>query len=534
MTKSRSKRHPLRKADDSTAPAPEDITPAQSTRGADAKRQAADGHNPPSWAVDEDVWDKAKTAADKSYSEGDDIYWPAVVAIYQNMGGTIQGKSTKAMKPHADMKPVVDAMGDMDVAEIAQSAGIKIKRLNDLVYDGAKPTAAELKALAGAVKPKTKPAAKAMHAHDDMADVVEAMAEYGMSESAMSEDSGLAPARMKALLHEGEKPTSEEHAAMMDAVEACEKAKAAKAASAGYPAALIKAGLGMSDGEFRRMLNQAVYGRWGKQGSLEELFPETQVAIVRVWEGDVWSSAFRLVQVPYDAEDGAVTLGDALEEVRQTYEPVAKSVASVPATSSGVEYVAEREGDEYVISGLNGEARLLQKSLAEVGCDARVEDGENGSHRVVFSGRGLTASRVVIKGEADGEFDVDAGSARFVPYLRDDTLMRKADEKGIVYGVVYAPDEVDKQGEWANAEDIEDAAHDYLKRSRRMKRQHEDATDSEPVESYIAPADFVLGDRVVRKGSWVVAVQLGKTARELYKAGKLTGFSMGGSCAYAA
>jgi hypothetical protein len=61
--------------------------------GRDAARQKAQlGKNPPGWAVDEAKWEKAKAAADKSYSEGDDAYWPSVVTIYENMGGTIKGK----------------------------------------------------------------------------------------------------------------------------------------------------------------------------------------------------------------------------------------------------------------------------------------------------------------------------------------------------------------------------------------------------------------------------------------------------------
>lgn len=64
--------------------------------GKDAARQKAElGQNPPNWAVDEPKWEKAKGAADKSYDEDDDAYWPSVVTIYENMGGTIKGKKAK-------------------------------------------------------------------------------------------------------------------------------------------------------------------------------------------------------------------------------------------------------------------------------------------------------------------------------------------------------------------------------------------------------------------------------------------------------
>lgn len=70
-------------------------TESQIALGQDAARQAAEGHNPPNWAVDEELWERAKTAAKKTYDEGDEAFWPVVVTIYQNMGGTIQGKSEK-------------------------------------------------------------------------------------------------------------------------------------------------------------------------------------------------------------------------------------------------------------------------------------------------------------------------------------------------------------------------------------------------------------------------------------------------------
>lgn len=60
--------------------------------GADAKRQLAEtGANPASWVADEATWERAKEAAGKTYTEGDDAYWPVVVHIYKNMGGEVKG-----------------------------------------------------------------------------------------------------------------------------------------------------------------------------------------------------------------------------------------------------------------------------------------------------------------------------------------------------------------------------------------------------------------------------------------------------------
>jgi hypothetical protein len=75
--------------------------------GKDAAHQlATTGHNPPNWAVDEALWEKAKAAADKGNYD-DDTYWAVVAHIYQQMGGKIS--STKN-------------------ADSAQSLGVQVRK----------------------------------------------------------------------------------------------------------------------------------------------------------------------------------------------------------------------------------------------------------------------------------------------------------------------------------------------------------------------------------------------------------------------
>ena len=64
--------------------------------GALAKADFRNGKNPAGWAVDEPIWERAKTAALKSYDVGDDAYWPVVAHIYESMGGTVKGEHKKA------------------------------------------------------------------------------------------------------------------------------------------------------------------------------------------------------------------------------------------------------------------------------------------------------------------------------------------------------------------------------------------------------------------------------------------------------
>lgn len=103
----------------------------------------------------------------------------------------------------------------------------------------------------------------------------------------------------------------------------------------------------------------------------------------------------------------------------------------------------------------------------------------------------------------------------------------------IVYGVVLAPDEIDSQEDWMSAEDIEEAAHQYLIDSRVIGSDHTVGVYAIPVESYIAPMDLSLdgqyGPQMVKKGSWVLAVKIMDPAEwDKVVAGEYTGFSVGG------
>ncbi|MDE2099103.1 MAG: hypothetical protein KGL39_17750 [Patescibacteria group bacterium] len=72
------------------------LTSDQIHLGSKAHEDFCEGMNPPSWVEDEGAWAKAKEAALKSYDLDDDAYWPVVVHIYENMGGTVGGGDAAA------------------------------------------------------------------------------------------------------------------------------------------------------------------------------------------------------------------------------------------------------------------------------------------------------------------------------------------------------------------------------------------------------------------------------------------------------
>jgi hypothetical protein len=116
-------------------------------------------------------------------------------------------------------------------------------------------------------------------------------------------------------------------------------------------------------------------------------------------------------------------------------------------------------------------------------------------------------------------------------------------EQRYVLGIAYqaGPDPLIKRGadggrDYFDAEELEKAAFSFMKNGQRVGLFHLDGTDGEAtatvVESYIYRNDepWDLGDgMVVRKGDWLVGAILSPEAWQLYKAGKITGFSPQGT-----
>jgi len=104
------------------------------------------------------------------------------------------------------------------------------------------------------------------------------------------------------------------------------------------------------------------------------------------------------------------------------------------------------------------------------------------------------------------------------------------DEERIVYGIVYSPDEVDSQGDFASAEDIRKAAHFYMANAQTVKVNHSGSRiAADLLESYIAPMDLAIEGRAVKKGTWLLAMRINDPGVwKAVKEGELTGFSMAG------
>ena len=109
-------------------------------------------------------------------------------------------------------------------------------------------------------------------------------------------------------------------------------------------------------------------------------------------------------------------------------------------------------------------------------------------------------------------------------------INKDEEEQKLVYGVVYEPDVEDSHDDFMTAPEIEKAAHGFMKDARNIDKQHDfNAGVGEVVESYIAPADFTIGDETITKGSWVLVTKASDEVWEEIKKGEITGYSMAGT-----
>lgn len=104
------------------------------------------------------------------------------------------------------------------------------------------------------------------------------------------------------------------------------------------------------------------------------------------------------------------------------------------------------------------------------------------------------------------------------------------EDKKLATFVVLAPEEVDAHGDIYSHDVVEDACYQYNEVCYKCNLEHllmveEDV--AEVMESYIAPVDFQLDDRLIKKGTWLQTWKF--NSDELWKqvkAGHWTGLSV--------
>jgi DNA adenine methylase len=106
------------------------------------------------------------------------------------------------------------------------------------------------------------------------------------------------------------------------------------------------------------------------------------------------------------------------------------------------------------------------------------------------------------------------------------------DDERYVLGIVLEPDVVDAQGDTYSPEEIRNAAHMFMEDFGGLGLMHKMRVNGQVkiLESYLAPTAFGVGEREVKKGTWLLAVRIiSDELWEQVRDGNLTGFSIGGS-----
>ncbi len=108
------------------------------------------------------------------------------------------------------------------------------------------------------------------------------------------------------------------------------------------------------------------------------------------------------------------------------------------------------------------------------------------------------------------------------------TIIKSEDEKQIVYGVVMEPLENDTDTNWTDSEQIENAAHYFMKNFQLIDTNHNrQDIDAVPVESWLQHEDTVINGKDVKAGSWVMGVKVEDSEEwGRVKEGDFTGFSI--------
>lgn len=122
----------------------------------------------------------------------------------------------------------------------------------------------------------------------------------------------------------------------------------------------------------------------------------------------------------------------------------------------------------------------------------------------------------------------DGGKATFATYGR---IVKADAENHYVTGVVYEPMTEDSHDNFMTEAEITKAAYWFAKNGNKVDLQHsfEPLDGASVVESWIAKADFDLGGETVKKGTWLMTVEVAdESVWEGIEKGEITGFSMGG------
>lgn len=124
------------------------------------------------------------------------------------------------------------------------------------------------------------------------------------------------------------------------------------------------------------------------------------------------------------------------------------------------------------------------------------------------------------------------GAANFATYGR---ILKADADSHFVTGIVYEPMVEDSQGNYMTEEEITKAAYWFAKNGNQVDLQHcfKKCDGAEVVESYVTKCDMELEGETIRKGTWLMTMEItDSNVWDSIQKGDITGFSMGGVGVY--
>lgn len=137
----------------------------------------------------------------------------------------------------------------------------------------------------------------------------------------------------------------------------------------------------------------------------------------------------------------------------------------------------------------------------------------------------------LVKAGANGKQIIYKSADLEPSYTKEIKIAKSDEERGVIYGIVYSPDEVDTQGDSASELEIQKAAYAFMKsrNTQNVDKDHDFAKkDAFIAESWILRKNDPVFPQE-KEGSWAVAIQLeNDELKEAVKKGEITGLSMAG------
>lgn len=125
-----------------------------------------------------------------------------------------------------------------------------------------------------------------------------------------------------------------------------------------------------------------------------------------------------------------------------------------------------------------------------------------------------------------------AGDALVAAALQKRIPLLKTGEERYVLGIVLEPETVDAQKDIYSGAEVREAAHRFMEEYRNIGLMHRELLGDQVkiLESYLAPVDFEVDGKQVKRGTWLLAARV--VDNDLWKQvkdGSYSGWSIGGN-----